>query len=92
MQCPKCYNVITELSTQCLHCNYSYEKEIYERLTIYFEMKKEFTHLHSVVKNDVWASMQKISRSLANYERLMDTDLKNLCEFEAAKECAIFFL
>ena len=78
MQCPKCYNVITELSTQCLHCNYSYEKEIYERLTIYFEMKKEFTHLHSVVKNDVWASMQKISESLANYERLIDTDLKNM--------------
>lgn len=78
MQCPKCYNVITELSTQCLICNYSYEKEIYEKLTIYFEMKTEFDHLHSAVKNNVWTSMQKIAKSLANYEKLIDNDLKNL--------------
>lgn len=78
MQCPKCYQAITEPSNQCLHCSYSYEKEIYEKLTFYFEMKKDFDHLHSAVKNDVLTSMQKMSKRLATYERLIDTDLRNL--------------
>lgn len=78
MECPGCNGVIAYLSQKCESCGYVYDKEIYEKLSFYFDLKNELDHLRSITKNDIWAGLQKISEKIKGYEGVIDADLKNL--------------
>ena len=78
MECPKCNKPISQLSSLCVYCGFTFGKDIYERLSFYFDIKNELEHLRSIAKNDLWAGLKKISDRIEVYENQIDIDLKNL--------------
>lgn len=77
MECPRCNKVIAYLSRECETCGYVYDKEIYEKLSFYFDLKNELEHLRSIAKNDLWAGLQKIAKRIEEYEGIINIDLNN---------------
>ncbi|OHE60798.1 MAG: hypothetical protein A2Z47_08140 [Thermodesulfovibrio sp. RBG_19FT_COMBO_42_12] len=41
MECPVCKKVIKGPSEKCVFCGYIYSKEIYAKLSLYFDLKNE---------------------------------------------------
>lgn len=82
MVCPQCNEVVVYLSRKCGSCGYAYDEKIYEKLSLYFDLKSDLERVRSVAKNDLWPGLQKISNQMARYEKLLGEDLAGLSHYE----------
>jgi uncharacterized membrane protein len=78
MECPVCKKVIEGPSEKCIFCGYTYSKEIYTKLSLYFDLKDELEKLRSSIKTDVWVGLHKISNKIDAYEKIINDELNDL--------------
>jgi uncharacterized membrane protein len=65
-------------SGKCGACGYVYSEELYARISLCFDLRKEIEKLRATIRNDIWSDLNKMAARIAGYEKLLDVDLNNL--------------
>jgi uncharacterized membrane protein len=66
-----------QLSRTCKSCGYIYNDEVYNRLSVYFEIDRELSNLRSF-KDDFVSNIEKITGKINQYEDLLFKDIERL--------------
>lgn len=78
MECPGCGKPFTAPSGKCGACGYVYSEELYARISLCFDLRKEIEKLRATIRNDIWSDLNRMAARIAGYEKLLNVDLNNL--------------
>ncbi|MEW6600418.1 MAG: DUF2339 domain-containing protein [Nitrospirota bacterium] len=76
MKCPQCFRSIEHLSRVCV-CGYTYDEEIYNKLSVYFELRDELSNLRSI-KDHFVSGVDSIALKMRRYEEVLNADIESL--------------
>ena len=77
MNCPKCTTPIESLGKYCVKCGHDFGSENYNKLFIYFELKKEFDHL-GAIRGEFASSLTNLDKRMRDYGNLINLDLAKI--------------
>jgi uncharacterized membrane protein len=77
LKCPKCKKVINEPIKVCNSCGFIYDNEIYEKISVYFELRDELVHIRSL-KESFQSSLENIVTKINAYEVFLNNKLESL--------------
>jgi uncharacterized membrane protein len=78
MECPGCGKRIVEPAEKCGSCGYVYSGDVFARISLCFDLRKDLEKFRSTIKNDIWPDLNRMSEKIAGYEKLLNRDLENL--------------
>ena len=79
MKCPECNQAINYLAKQCRYCGYSFGDGIFNKLLLYFDLRKEFESLKSTkIKLD--DGVKNIGSKIQKFEEIIASDITNAAE------------
>lgn len=79
MECPKCQYQITRLVKKCESCGYQFDSIVYQKLSLYFDLKTELNGLN-VFKEMLSEKIKSFSQKIKSYEKILIFDLKKISE------------
>ena len=77
MKCPKCNENIISVSQKCIKCGYVFEKNIYDKLSLFFDLKTDLDDLISI-KDRFNTGVDKFASKIKKYEELINRDIANI--------------
>ena len=77
MKCPKCKKEMVVSENSCKVCGYVFNKDIFNKLSVYFGLKNQFNKLW-LLKRDFQQELEILDTKIKQYEEMLNSDLKNL--------------
>ncbi len=74
MQCPKCKQPITKLVKKCGNCKYAIDDALYEKLSVFFNLRDELNNLNHV-KEVLAKGIDSVQFKFKKYEEQLNTEL-----------------
>jgi len=75
MRCPACKSEINQASEKCGSCGYVFGRDMREKLTLFFEIRKEAEQLKALIKAPLWEGIKRVNDKLVKFEALIEKDL-----------------
>jgi len=81
MRCPRCDKVLRSPARDCPNCGYMFNKALFEKLVVYFDLKSQFDYLNTL--NGYYrSSLDKVGTRLNEFQRFLEVDIRHAAAME----------
>src|SRR5208283_2830977 len=78
MECPRCKKTLVDSSERCNSCGFFYPDDIWTKLSVHLDLRKEVENLRSTLETNVLPGIKRISGKINLLEKALADDLQML--------------